>query len=634
MELTKIKISGYKSIDDMDFAIEKRNGSYTTILLGKNETGKSNILDALALFNAPDDDKDVSFLNIRNQAKEPNIVSVFYSMKSNSPDQYRDFVAKQIKISDKIISKIEVVKAVKEVFIQKDETEYGTEWVFEYKDFSLDKIYTGKVTEAQVVNGIPKNIDYSAIRHEKEISEEEKDKFELLTKEKLEELLQPIMEKYFEKYSIATSIWKSDPNYLIQDEIQLKSFSEKPNEYPPLKNIFALAGYLKADDIKNKIDEIEKNSNYRQKLKKQLSESTTKYINEKWPEHKVCINVDISDELNIHVKVQDIDNTDTYYNMEERSQGFKQFISLLLSISATNKAKTISNNLILIDEPEVHLHPSGIRYMLKELLEIGENNYLFIATHSNFMLDRKTPERHFLISKSEGITNNKQITDKNLNDDELLRAAFGINVVRDFISPYKLLVEGESDKNLFYKCIENIIKNSGIIISNGKGNNIESNASFLAYSEVYPLVILDDDAEGKSIKPKIKKISKEFDDKVFTIRDLSSMIKDGATIEDTLPKDYIQSKINVELKKENLSEIILTDNSPFVNQLKLHLQKELSNEPDKKAAKKRIDNIIESIKTIISTDYNEKNISEKAPILFSLVKGILNKFGLDTEKMD
>jgi predicted ATP-dependent endonuclease of OLD family len=55
----------------------------------------------------------------------------------------------------------------------------------------------------------------------------------------------------------------------------------------------------------------------------------------------------------------------------------------------------------LIDEPEVHLHPSGIRWMLEELLEIGKNNYLFISTHSDFMLDKDTKERHFLLTKGK-----------------------------------------------------------------------------------------------------------------------------------------------------------------------------------------------------------------------------------------
>lgn len=48
MLLKNVKIQNYKSIEEIEFSIEKRNNSYTTILLGKNESGKSNILEALS----------------------------------------------------------------------------------------------------------------------------------------------------------------------------------------------------------------------------------------------------------------------------------------------------------------------------------------------------------------------------------------------------------------------------------------------------------------------------------------------------------------------------------------------------------------------------------------------------------
>jgi predicted ATP-binding protein involved in virulence len=50
MKLVNVKIVGYKSINEIEFPINKYGliKSYTTILLGKNETGKSNILDAMA----------------------------------------------------------------------------------------------------------------------------------------------------------------------------------------------------------------------------------------------------------------------------------------------------------------------------------------------------------------------------------------------------------------------------------------------------------------------------------------------------------------------------------------------------------------------------------------------------------
>ncbi len=48
MKLSKIRILNYKSIMDITLEVEKRAKSYTTMLVGKNETGKSNILEAIS----------------------------------------------------------------------------------------------------------------------------------------------------------------------------------------------------------------------------------------------------------------------------------------------------------------------------------------------------------------------------------------------------------------------------------------------------------------------------------------------------------------------------------------------------------------------------------------------------------
>ena len=51
MKLTRIKISGYKSIDNAEIPVKQygKCKSYTSIFLGKNESGKSNALDAISV---------------------------------------------------------------------------------------------------------------------------------------------------------------------------------------------------------------------------------------------------------------------------------------------------------------------------------------------------------------------------------------------------------------------------------------------------------------------------------------------------------------------------------------------------------------------------------------------------------
>ena len=158
----------------------------------------------------------------------------------------------------------------------------------------------------------------------------------------------------------------------------------------------------------------------------------------------------------------------------------------------------------MIDETEIHLHPSGVRWMLKELIEIGKHNYLFISTYSNFMLDKNTRERHYLLTKNKaGLTEAHHITNnEDINDDEILQSAFGINVITDFLTPHTLLVEGATDKKLLQKALKQVKSDNDVLIANGTGANIVAASSYMLLNSVTPMVIIDDDKDGKEYKKK------------------------------------------------------------------------------------------------------------------------------------
>jgi AAA15 family ATPase/GTPase len=637
MKLKNVTVENYKSIEKIEFPIENYNDSHTTIFLGKNETGKSNILDSLALLSLLYDDKGkFDFYGIRNQKNEPDEISTSYLMESEDVQAYQDAVASVAIMPDELKDNIFIISATKKISLSKGESTLKYEWIFQLKPFSVKRFYWVEETIDSQTTATQKAKDKETkriiIRNKSDIEKEDLSNYTQLTCESLKELIEPTLEEYFDNHEIRVTIWKALPNYLIGEEISLRTFAEEPNQYPPLLNIFSIAGISGKDAISDKINEVERKSNARRILAKMLSGSTTSYIKERWKEHDILIDVDISDELNIHVKVQDADDENSYYNMDDRSQGFKQFISLLLSISADHSTGKVRNQLILIDEPEVHLHPSGIRYMLNELLEIDKENYVFIATHSNFMIDNKSEERHYVVTKNKGITGVKQVSlGGSLNDDEILQSAFGINVIRDYVSKRKLLVEGASDKVLLEKVLYQIDKNNGIVISNGNGSNIVSIASVLGYHEITPLVVLDDDEIGRKSKNEIIKIGNGFSvNTVFTIRDLCGLIKNDGTIEDVLPIEYVQSNVNSILAtgKVKILPCNLKEDEPYCKQILLHLQKSISEENiSKRGKKKQIEFMMKEIKTAISENYNEKRIEDHAPILWALAKAISEKIG-------
>ena len=142
--------------------------------------------------------------------------------------------------------------------------------------------------------------------------------------------------------------------------------------------------------------------------------------------------------------------------MQERSQGCQTFISFLLTIGAEAKQGVIRDTVLLLDEPETHLHPSGVRFMLQELIKAAQNgNKVIFATHSIFMIDRDCYNRHVIVTKEKEQTNIRPSRRDRIGffmQEEVLYSALDINLNKDFDSTnrYNFVFEGNGDAMLFH----------------------------------------------------------------------------------------------------------------------------------------------------------------------------------------
>lgn len=635
MKLREIKIRGYKSIEDLEFPVQKYgtgdNESYTTILIGKNETGKSNVLDAMAI---PQYKGKVAFDKIQNQQKEPEIVAVVFDFEVESADDYRAAIGKAITIPDELVDSLDITKISKEIYLQGTMDEYGIDAAYEAAAISVKKYSFIEIEAKPAIPPKPAQEEAAIIKLTSELTDEEKETYSQLTNDKFKEIIKSALWNFVDDLSIPVDYWTYEEKYLVEGKVNLKTFAGTPDINIPLKNMFYLAGYKNQQEIKTKVDEIEKSDNKRKKLEKEINTATTKYLNDKWKEHEIDIEVEIeSSTLEVSVAVKDKSDENSYFDMADRSQGFKQFISLLLSISISSVSGDTKDHLILIDEPEVHLHPSGVRWMLKELIEIGKHNYLFISTHSNFMLDKEAKERHYLLTKGKDcLTEVRHITsDEDINDDEVIQSAFGISVITDFLTEHKLLVEGATDKKLLQKSLKYIKPDHDVLITNGTGANIVAVASYLLLNKVNTLVIVDDDKAGKEAKSKILKIDDAFTNNTHTIRDLDGNITDGGTIEDTLPKDFVESKTREALRAHGINEAItLDDTKPYCIQIVDFYNQETSSDTatTQKTKKTKLNALLTDIKVKVSEYQPTKKFQEDAPRLYAISEKILKKFGI------
>lgn len=607
LELASIEIINFKSIDHIEIPVKKYGNSYTTVLVGLNGAGKSNILDAINFFNKNALSKSkLHFKDIccnLNNNKEYSEILYYYNL---SDDIKKDIFIK-LDIIGSFVEKIKNIRFCKNIYLHKDDAELTIEDFFYCLNTSFAEYAYLKMPE----NSLQKYRIIDASNLKKEGFEE----YEYLDRESFSKIIKETFFKDGIDYVYDISIWRA--TNLFQQSIDLKNIALNKNSLIEIENIFSFCGY----DIETVL-KAPSTSLYN--IKQNISKKLTKYFNDVWKEHKIDISIDIDSStkiMNFYIKDKDNNEGDCFSKIDSRSQGLKQFLSLILTLSIRNKTEQCKNQIILIDEPETHLHPSGIRYMRDEILKIGENNFVFVATHSPFFIDQKNMERHFIVKKEDdGMTSITPFSkDTKSFDDEVLRQAFGINILSDFLPPNKILVEGLSDCMLIQKALSILDNNFCYGITNGQGGNIKQVASILKYYNVPCLVLVDDDKDGRKYKNEIKELGSPFtDNNVLTLHDLCGEIPQNSTIEDCLDKGFITNIVNSVVGKTNAQfSFVPDDQKPIMVSIKEQIM-QAGMKPD-------ADKLIEEIKTEISTQFNPNpsSLETKNPLLKKLANGII-----------
>ncbi|MCE7991356.1 MAG: AAA family ATPase [Roseivirga sp.] len=564
MYIRSIKIRNYKSIADLKIPLasygNRHTKSSTTILAGINESGKSNILEAINLIPKGFTDLEYESICHKTGQKDQDYVDLYVELVIENQEFYRKKLRQFLPNANELVDKFSITKLVKNIYLGVD-GDANSAYEFKLKTVAKLDQYVS-IESQETIDDITR--DFTGIQPiNKDLPES--DKKNILNQKRFEKICLEIIKPNLNASIPKITYWKATPDYLINESISLSEFKEDNSISIPIKNIFHIYGKTTSEEIKETIEKAMKSASSKAELQDSLSESLTKHVNKIWKEHKINLNISLDGDL-CSVHIEDKINKYQYYNMNQRSDGFRQFISLILSLSAETESEVLTNNLILLDEPEVHLHPSGIRFMRDELLKIGKKNQVIVATHSHYMIDTKTMDRHWIVQKDTSTKINQLNESTNLADEEVLSKAFGLDLMRELLPKNIMLVEGLSDKLL----IEHLMKfnrdNGELSIKHaGGGSKVYSIASILADENVPAIIILDDDEEGNKVKKDItSRIKGSYSSKsVFTLRNILEVLPPNSTIEDLYPEDILKSIFKENFKKE----LVLIKGKPVSGQM-------------------------------------------------------------------
>lgn len=562
MYLKKLKIENYRSIEVIEIDITDN----CLIFLGMNESGKSNILNSINFLNDkepydPRIDRKIPFYD--SLAHKNTKFTYTFDLTSEEKEELIS-----IYMNDSLVNPI-AIRGNREGFIKnlikdivfevgyegskRNETIIGNlRDSIEIKTGYLRLKNDYKSSNKKVLFADSKEFEFSGIKYINSIKcvnlDEIKPYFEEFDEEKFREDLIEDIETYFSRYKSEVIYWKYDSKMLITEPIDITNFADNPNICIPLRNIFKLAGIK---NIKKDIEEKRDDLNQFKNLQKRLSDIATKHIQSIWKEYK---NVRIQIDDNSKYFIVSVKDTTNLYNMKLRSDGFKRFGSFLFTISAEDRdEEDTSNKIIILDEPDISLHPTGIRYLLEEILTLSKKNIVFVATHSIFMIDRKKIDRHRIVTKEDESTNITISNKENFMQEEVLFNSLGYSLF-EIMKHNNLMLEGYIDKEIIKmindKFQTNINFNNCALCWGDGVDNIPSTMRLMSSIGRNFIICVDKDSQGLAVIEKLKRAYPDKENKILNFGEIVDSTKSTYTIEDFLPSEWMVELLNDHLRSK------------------------------------------------------------------------------------
>ena len=571
MKLTKVRIKNYKCIhDSTEFDIDD-----ITCLVGKNESGKTAILEALNKFNPFDTAPGFDRLNdypVENNRTENDVVEVTFSLEQEDIEEIEKFIT------------CECVN--------------GSE-----PTITLSRGYSDTVPSV-VKNGFEVDLD-AIIKH---ISTTTKIKTNpsmkdstKLAKDLLTQLDPSENAPYYNvleniaSSNLLTYIFNSILHARVPKFIHLYQYPEMPG----VMSINALSQRInnrQTQPVEQPIVKIlesagidynvlinpERDNDRGIEIKKAVN-ALNKELNEilaSWSQHKIyCMESEIlssASGVNLSIYIKDRRNAESFLTrkpFESESHGFLWFFSFLLM----QKHFYTDNNdvILLLDEPGLSLHAKAQKDLLQFFEgELASRHQVIYTTHSPFMIDLehlnrvRTVENKSLEEESDQLKYNESGTKvssevHSAGKDTLipLQSALGYDISQGvFTGRNYLIVEGKSDE-IYIRAISCLLRKRGgqglgpwNIVPTGGIGKVASFVKLFGATGLNVAVLVDSHNNGRQ---QIENLSNEGTidkDRVLTYADFTESKE--SDVEDMLTLDFymelVKSTYGISIKKADL----------------------------------------------------------------------------------
>ena len=328
------------------------------------------------------------------------------------------------------------------------------------------------------------------------------------------------------------------------------------------------------------IDELEECKNSPSQLIKLLntcSKRLTEKLNPAWKGDAIHVELRLNPNNVMSVVISDVHKDGTVTNtglLNRIAEGFKWTFSFILNFAAETQKAELKEAILLLDEPARNLHPTQQRGISDLLKNLAGSNQVLYATHSPYMIFDYAPGNLLVVELEKKKHLSRIFYDYwNADDSTLTPILYGLSrcLVESIVdreigynSRPVIIVETIADTmylNAFDKFLEdpNISMNPLNIVAAYNKNSVLPLAIFYRNHGYNTFVLLDNTEESKDISGKL--IANEFS-KVQTIF-FEQTGKALQSIEDyILPDDYlyaVNQTYGVKLRKEGFANLTQED---------------------------------------------------------------------------
>lgn len=557
MKLTNVTIYKYKSYDQQQsFPIDDD----ITIIVGKNESGKTAILEAIAKTNYFSDDSDFEFNPTHDYPRKEKkkydksgeigkAISCTYLLEQEEISEIEKYlgcgvVSKwEFTVTTKYDNRITVTHP--EVDTNKFLEFIGNKYNLNSKNLDILKTLTSKEEILDAIDGH---------RSEEDASE----------KEKFSKTLIHIKDNYFTDLNwddwLAAYLWQRhlnpimpkfmyfDEYYELPSEINLETISKSTTQDAKTAKALLELADVDLDDLKSP-DSYE---DFKAELEATSSE-ITQHIFKYWKnntglrfqfdiENKINRNSPNTSEKYLNIRIWS-DKHHISLPLSNRSKGFNWFFSFIVWFSRIQEDKS-NQYILLLDEPGLNLHAAAQSDLLNFLDDLSKEYQIIYTTHSPFMVPHNSLERVRTVYESkDGTTIKDAIEEKDSDTLFPLQAALGYDIAQNlFINKNNLLVEGVSDL-IYLTMMSSILEESGLqgirdditivpvggldkvtsFISLLKGQNLNIVCALDTFTDQKGKARLNSLIEQKIIKDKSILFFNEFSRNVGNIADLEDL---------------------------------------------------------------------------------------------------------------